>query len=419
MADIELKALPPKEAIAYFRSKGYKPTFDWRDMWQEEHSYSFTIAKAMRTDILQDIRQSMDKAIAEGTTFADFRKELRPVLQQKGWWGRKMMTDPLTGEEKEVQLGSSRRLRTIFDTNMRTSYAAGRWEQVQRTKTKRPWLRYLTVGDARVRDQHAQWHNVIKPVDDPFWDDHYPPNGWKCRCTTQQLSERDLERQGLTETKGDFDGPLKTWVDNRNGRTITIPRGIEPGFSYNAGKARMRGLTPPQLDKPVQIPYSGPLIDVAPPEPRSFPAELLLEDGLNEEDYIKAFLGEFGADIGKPVVFQDKIGEPIIISDDLFRTTSGKLKVSRRMRHRYMLLLAKALKDPDEILWVWEEYPKGRMTLTRRYLTRWKGDANNSGGFLLFDSGNAGWRGVTAFPAEKENYLANQRTGTLAYRREK
>jgi uncharacterized protein with gpF-like domain len=101
-----LPIVEPKEALQFFRQKGLTPSFAWQDVWQEEHVRSFTVAKAMSRDVLEDIRGEVDKAIANGTTLEDFRRDLRPMLERKGWWGRKAMTDPQTGERKIVQLGS-------------------------------------------------------------------------------------------------------------------------------------------------------------------------------------------------------------------------------------------------------------------------------------------------------------------------
>ncbi|RIK92480.1 MAG: hypothetical protein DCC73_11900 [Proteobacteria bacterium] len=180
MPEIDLKPLPPEEAVKFFRDKGYAFSFNWKDMWQEEHGRAFTVAKAMRLDILQDIRQSVDKALADGITFEQFRKELTPILQKKNWWGRQTMTDPKTGETIMAQLGSPRRLRIIYDTNLRMARAAGRWEAAQRLKKRRPFLRYTAVLDSRTRPEHRAWHNTVLPVDHPFWQTHYPPNGWNC-----------------------------------------------------------------------------------------------------------------------------------------------------------------------------------------------------------------------------------------------
>ncbi len=124
-APVQLKPLPPEEALRYLRSKGYRTGFAWQDVWQQEHARAFTVAKAMRLDILGDIREALDKALAEGIPFEQFKISLRPTLEAKGWWGRKEMVDPATGETSDVQLGSPRRLKIIYDTNIRTLRGLG------------------------------------------------------------------------------------------------------------------------------------------------------------------------------------------------------------------------------------------------------------------------------------------------------
>lgn len=231
----ELKPLPPREAVEYFRSKGFKPSFAWQDVWQAEHARYFTVAKGMQLDVLEDIRGAVDAAIAEGRTFEQFRSELEPLLQAKGWWGRQRMVDPATGEERLVQLGSPRRLRTIFDVNLRTSYAAGRWEQIQRTSRLRPYLRYVAVRDDRTRPEHMGWHGTVLPVDHPWWRTHYPPNGWNCRCTVRQLSAREAERLGGVTAAPEI--RTRTWRNKRTGDGVQVPEGIDPGWSYHVGHA--------------------------------------------------------------------------------------------------------------------------------------------------------------------------------------
>lgn len=238
MAGIEIEPLAPQEAIDAFRRKGYRISFDWRDMEHEEHSRDFTVAKVTALDILIDIRTAMDRAIAEGTTLREFERGLTPLLQEKGWWGRQMMVDPLTGEEREVQLGSPRRLQTIYDTNLRMSYAAGRWQQIETVAARRPWLRYVAILDDRTRDQHREWHNTVLRWDDPWWDTHAPPNGWNCRCTVQQLSDADLARMGLSPSEPPA-SPTRGWLNRRTGEIRQVPRGVDPGFDYNVGRANV------------------------------------------------------------------------------------------------------------------------------------------------------------------------------------
>lgn len=407
--------LSPERAIDFLRKKGNKTSFNFYDIQREEHAYNFTVAKAMSKDILQDIRAAVDKALNDGTTLETFKKELRPLLVKKGWWGKQAMVDPNTGEEKIVQLGSPRRLQIIFDTNLRTSYAAGHWEGIQKSKRLRPYLRYVAVLDERTREQHRHWHDTVKPVDDPFWDLHYPPNGWRCRCSVQQLSERDLQKRGLEVTKGSPDGAPVTYIDKRTGDSLLLPPGIDPSFAYNPGKSRIKSLTPPALDLPLSIPYVGEIAKAPPPSPRAIHESRLLPDGLAAEDYVRQFLKEFGGDIGKPVLFKDVTGEYLLISEELFKSPSGKWKVFKRGRHRHLLLLADAIKEPDEIFHVWQEYPKGRMSLLRHYLVQWQGI--EGGGFTLFDTSKTGWSGITSFNVDKDEYLKKQRVGALVYRR--
>lgn len=78
-------------------------------------------------------------------------------------------------------------LRTEYDTAQRTARAVGKWQQIERTKAAMPYLQYFTVGDGRVRPDHREWEGIILPVDHPFWDTHFPPNAWNCRCVVRQL----------------------------------------------------------------------------------------------------------------------------------------------------------------------------------------------------------------------------------------
>ena len=414
---VELLALPPEDAVDFFRKKGYATTFDHREMMGEAHAYSFTVAKAMQRDVLQDIRSAMDDAIAKGQTLDQFRKNLTPTLQEKGWWGTKPMVDPQTGEERDVKLGTSRRLRTIFETNMRTSYAAGKWDAVQRTKKTFPYLRYITVHDSKVRAEHKNWHNVVKPVDDPFWDKHYPPNGWGCRCSVQQVAEEDLKKLGLTVTDYNPVGMPRNYVNTRTGEVKSVPGGITPGFDYNVGRARMRAMTPPPLDEPLGVPYHGPAAKVPMPPPRSIPAGIELTDDLSDAECATRFLQEFNAGIGKPKLFEDVTGEQLVISDDLFKDSRGNWKVKKNNRHKYLLLLAQALKQPDEVWEYWEEMKDGSKKLRRRYLSRLRLGDSAADALVAFETGKDGWRGVTTFQARDKSYVEKQRRGSMVYRK--
>lgn len=236
MASVLPIGVTPQEAVAYFRRTGYQVSFAWQDMMYAEHARAFTVAKMMRVDLLTMMRQAVDDAIANGTTLEQFQRDMTPLLQREGWWGRQLLVDPRDGQPKSVQLGSPRRLETIYDTNLRTSYAAGKWEQHQRTKRQRPYLRYIHLDSPHPRRLHKAWNGLVLPIDHPFWRTHYPPNGWHCHCTVQQLGDRDLERWGYRVSP---DPVVETvaWRNPRTGEVRQVPDGIDPGFDYNPGIA--------------------------------------------------------------------------------------------------------------------------------------------------------------------------------------
>jgi SPP1 gp7 family putative phage head morphogenesis protein len=229
--------LPPREAIAFFRAKGYQTGFSWQDVWAQENERAFTVAKMMDLDLLADTRAAVDRAIVEGQSIGEFRKALKPRLAAAGWWGRKEVTDPQTGETREVQLGSSRRLQTIFRVNVQQSYAAGDWAQIQATKQAAPYLMYDAIDDAATRPEHRRWDGTVLPIDDPWWSTHRPPNGWNCRCSVVQLSAADVERLGKSVAKEAPPVVLREHVNTRTGEVTRVPRGIDPGFAYNPGAA--------------------------------------------------------------------------------------------------------------------------------------------------------------------------------------
>lgn len=197
---IKLKSLfklPPALAIKYFKNKNNKFSWDWYELWQDAHKKSFTVAKVMREDVLNDIRSSLDKALSEGKTFREFAKELKPTLQKKGWWGEQFVVDT-DGVAEKVQLGSMYRLKTIYSVNMQTAYQTGRYKTQMDNVDNRPYWQYIAVMDASTRPEHAMLNGLIFRYDDPFWKSFYPPNGWRCRCRVQTLSDYAMNKQNLT-----------------------------------------------------------------------------------------------------------------------------------------------------------------------------------------------------------------------------
>lgn len=389
MADPDrLKPLPPEEAIAFFRAKGLAQGYSWMDVWEGEHARAFTVAKAMSREILEDIRAEVDRAIAEGRTLAQFREELTPRLQARGWWGRQEMTDPLTGVAETVQLGSPRRLRTIFEVNVRSAYQAGRWERIERVKAAMPYLRYVAVQDERTRPEHRAWHGTILPVDDPWWDAHYPPCGWNCRCTVTQMNDRTLERRGWRVTDRPAAFPARPFTNRRTGEVTTVPGGIDPGFAYNVGKAGLRPLVPrPLPDAPDPSPDredDPPALNAAEDLRRLDP----LDADVPLQDAVADFLLRLDAADGR--ILTDVAGERVAIGPWMFLDAAGREIAWPAARVRSLNLAAETLAEPDEIRETWRAAEDGRLMLVRR----WTADFVSTEGLVsvMVEIGRDGWR---------------------------
>lgn len=180
--------LPPKDAVAYFRSLGYRVTDDWVQTAEAVRARAFAVAKSGSTDILKDIKAGLITAAEAGQSEKQFVDQMMAALSAKGWDG-----------------ASPGRLKTIFRTNMQSAMMAGRWKQAQETKRSRPYIQYVAVMDAVTRPSHAAMNGLVFHLDDPIWQTHWPPCGYNCRCRVRSLSDRDLKRERLTVLNSDGD----------------------------------------------------------------------------------------------------------------------------------------------------------------------------------------------------------------------
>lgn len=239
----------PQKALDYIKQKKLKIGFDYQDVWNEEHLTAFTAAKVMQLDILQDMKESIEKAIENGETLEQFKKNLLPILYQKGWTGKQLIEDPITKEIKEVYIDTPNRLKTIYETNLRSAYMKGRFDRAYNS-TLHPYLMYRIGPSKNHRKEHLEWDGLILDKNDPFWLSHNPPNGWGCKCYTVAISKARKERyekEGIPTADGD--GQTKkikvktqrpkieytTYINKRNGTISKVPKGVDPAFNFNQG----------------------------------------------------------------------------------------------------------------------------------------------------------------------------------------
>ncbi|TMV09827.1 virion morphogenesis protein [Ruegeria sediminis] len=214
---------PFKEQVAAFRLRlgDLVPTARWDDIERDAHDRAFMVAGATRTDLLADLAEAVDKAIADGTGFETFKRDFRAIVAKHGWHG-------WTGEGTEQ--GEAWRMRTIYRTNMRVSYMAGRHAQLTEGGFKY-WI-YRHGGSIEPRLQHLGWDRLVLEADHEFWRTHYPPNGWGCSCrVVGARSKEAAKRRG-----GDPGKALGEGWQNRDPRT-GAPKGVGKGWDYAPGSS--------------------------------------------------------------------------------------------------------------------------------------------------------------------------------------
>ena len=251
----EFNTLIDRAALDFLKSKKLLPGFSHYDVWLYEHAVAFTVAKMMDKDMLAETKAAVEAAIANGTGWHTFQKQLKPYLMARGWWGEAVMVDPLDGVAKTVQLGSTRRLRTIFHTNFHTAHAAGQWARVQAAKEELPYLKYLPSVAGERREAHKRYYNLILPVEHELWKQIFPPNGYGCLCGVIQLTEKQALRERAEDIEADPAAFTPEQIENskkgrlndtpdiktvevtnpRTGQVVRIPADITPSFAHNHG----------------------------------------------------------------------------------------------------------------------------------------------------------------------------------------
>lgn len=408
MANVAYGSLPFKEQIEFFRRKANVPTNSYADIYNNEHDYAFVVAGANRNALLNDFRAAIDKAINQGSTLEEFRKDFAEIVEKHGW---------------SYNGGFNWRTRIIYETNLNSSYQAGRYQQLRDAKF--PYLEYLHSDYVEhPRELHQSWDHLVLDFNDPWWNTHFPPNGYGCQCRVRGRTTGDLKRMG--KDKPDR-APLIHWQDkfigenSDNPRIVRVPEGIDPSFEHIPGQSRLDTFVPNPLDSDPTLKRGVPSIKATDdwPSIREVSKNRILEKGLTEEDYANIFLNEFGATLTNPAIFKDVAGEALVIGKQLFTVNkTGELKVTKRGREQFLLLLADSLKLPDEI-WTRMEYfdHLQKSVVRRRYISRFMIDGEIKPMLAVFEVGDDGWLGVTTFAPDTPDYLEQLRVGVRVFKR--
>ena len=153
-------------------------------------------------------------------TFHSLREIGLSMMNDKG--AVKPFGEFLTDARKINKKYNQNYLYAEYNHAVGTSLMAVKWNDFTQDGDRYD-LQYRTAGDNHVREEHAAMHGITLPVNDPFWDKYFPPNGWNCRCTAVQV------RKG----KYPVSDPAKA-MKAGDDCTSGIKREM---FRYNPGKA--------------------------------------------------------------------------------------------------------------------------------------------------------------------------------------
>lgn len=164
------------EALQYAHSKKVVLPDEFYSMDLKTRQMATTVSFLSSLEQAESVIKSLNKTLASCGTFNDFQKLVA---------------------ESEIVL-PKHYLDNVFRTNIQSAYGHGRWQQQQRNKDKRQYLMYSAINDSRVRPSHLALNRIVLPIDHPFWLTHYPPVGYRCRCTVISLTEKQALKYGIT-----------------------------------------------------------------------------------------------------------------------------------------------------------------------------------------------------------------------------
>lgn len=158
------------------------PADDLSNVKSNYFDWAFSITGITKADYIQYMKRQVTKAYEEGQDYDTFVSDLRS--KEKGM----QITEGFRGKH----------LYTVFDTNIRRAYAAGRRSQLDQDHVKSIYVgrRWEWRDSPQPRKHHQAIDGKIFPSDSVFWNIAFPPCGYGCRCTATGVSQAMLRESG-------------------------------------------------------------------------------------------------------------------------------------------------------------------------------------------------------------------------------
>lgn len=188
-------------------------------------THAAALSEAMEQVEMSDkMRQHLEKSNYLFSGFKAFheRNEAFPSILDKN--GNKKPFERFLNDVQRVHKTYNQHyLRAEYNFVSASAEMAERWEMFEKDGDNY-LLQYRTIGDSRVRPEHSLMNGITLPFSSPFWEQHFPPNGWNCRCTVVQVRKGKYKETDLHEAQ---QRAAKAQTKDKKGM-----------FRFNAGKER-------------------------------------------------------------------------------------------------------------------------------------------------------------------------------------
>lgn len=179
---------PHEEAARLVAKKTPMQQRVFRKLLPELRARAFTVAGVESLDQLGRVQEAIadyargQTAEGEGVTWDDAKQRIVAEL-------------PFLDDA-----AASNRATVLLRTHGFQAYQASNYQAAMADEDT-THLQYLATEDSHVRDEHLALHRLIVPKEDPFWQDHFPPWDWGCRCRVVPLSRRDVEDERIADKR--------------------------------------------------------------------------------------------------------------------------------------------------------------------------------------------------------------------------
>lgn len=80
-------------------------------------------------------------------------------------------------------------LRTEYSTAVIRARQAADWRRFDASRDVLPNLKWIKSTSLHPGEDHQVFWDTVRPIDDPFWNEHRPGDRWNCKCSLEATDE--------------------------------------------------------------------------------------------------------------------------------------------------------------------------------------------------------------------------------------